>query len=214
MENPVLAAGPFDRRAAWCWLIEEAVWRPTRINIGGKTVSINRGQLSHSIRYMADAWGWSKSAVDRFLSRLQTETMIATGTETGQLVITICKYEEYQATDEGAETDSGTPTGTGAGQERDKEEDTKEVKNINIPASAEIIPLKASRKKPRTPWPENFALDEELAGYSRKSLPAHRPQAIFEEFKNYHLAHDSRFVDWKAAFRKWINNQVRWSKRA
>ena len=60
MDNPSSRAGhdPFCRRAAWVWLIEEAAWADRRVSLGGKTVTLHRGQLTHSVRFMAQAWNW------------------------------------------------------------------------------------------------------------------------------------------------------------
>jgi hypothetical protein len=98
----------FSRRDAWIWLIKEAAMPPRRFDIKGKTVELQRGQLTASVRDMADAWGWGKHAVERFITRLKTETMIGTESETGQLVITICNYDKHQLT--------GRDTGTAAGR--------------------------------------------------------------------------------------------------
>jgi hypothetical protein len=87
---------PFSKREAWVWMLAEAAWKPRKRVVSGKVVELQRGQFAHSIRFMADAWGWPKSTVDRFLGRLKTETMIGTDVETGQLIVTICNYDEYQ----------------------------------------------------------------------------------------------------------------------
>lgn len=87
---------PFCRRAAWAWLIENAVYQDTRIGIGRKTVTLVRGQLSYSQRFLADAWGWDAEKVRRFCLRLTEDGMIEVNSEAGQMVITICNYEEYQ----------------------------------------------------------------------------------------------------------------------
>ena len=87
---------PFCRRAAWAWLIENAVYQETRIGVGRKTVTLQRGQLCYSLRYMAGAWGWDDAKVRRFLARLVEETMIDCVTDAGQTLVTICNYEEYQ----------------------------------------------------------------------------------------------------------------------
>lgn len=118
MEHPVLR-GPLCRAAAWAWLIESACWKQTRTSIKGNVVMLERGQLSYSVRYLADAWQWPKSVVGRFIDRLETETMIRTDNGTGQLIITICNYDRYQASEEKTGTVNGTHSGTGAGQERD-----------------------------------------------------------------------------------------------
>ena len=131
MENPALvgAREQYCRRAAWAWMIEQAVWKPRALNISGKTIHLERGQFSFSLRYLAAAWGWSVASVRRFIERLETDTMIGTSTGTGQLVITICNYDKYQSDADASGTDGGTPSGTEPAQERHKEE---EGKNINI----------------------------------------------------------------------------------
>ena len=123
MDNPAL--GTPERKIAWLWLIENACWKETKVDIKGRTHTLERGQMTYSIRYLSDAWGWSKTSVERFLDRLKTETMIGTASGTGQNVLTICNYAKYQDSDEQGGTASGTESGTGAGQERDKEEKGK-----------------------------------------------------------------------------------------
>lgn len=106
---------PFTEREAFVWMIMEASWKSREKRIGTATVALERGQLASSIRFMADAWGWSKSAVDRFLKRLENRDMIGTATGTAFTLITIRKYNEYQ----GSPADSGTPKNEKAGQQRD-----------------------------------------------------------------------------------------------
>jgi hypothetical protein len=116
-----------SRLGAWVWLVINAAWKPTPFDVNGKMITINRGQLSCSMRHLASEWGWSKSAVERFLTRLKTETMIETQTGTGRILITICNYEKYQDVNGMAGTASGTASGTGAGQERDIKEQVNQI---------------------------------------------------------------------------------------
>lgn len=105
------------------WMIMEASYKPREKRVGNVTVHLVRGQLACAVRFMADAWNWTKSTVDRFLKRLENRDMIGTDSGTGVNVITICKYDEYQnkpkdgGTDEIENRDS---SGTAAGQQRDK----------------------------------------------------------------------------------------------
>ena len=128
--HPVI--GDPERFYAWFWLVSNAAWKPTRARISGQVATLEVGELSFSVRFLAEAWGWSKSRVDRFLSELRQEGMIETcskiGTEAGQKagqgqsVITICNYAKYQDP-KGRKRDSTAPnSGTAAGQQRDKEE--------------------------------------------------------------------------------------------
>ena len=70
LDHHTLQGEPFDRRSAWCWLVEEAQWQGRRCQIGGQFVELKRGQLSHSTRFMARAWGWSEARVRRFAAVL------------------------------------------------------------------------------------------------------------------------------------------------
>jgi hypothetical protein len=106
---------PFTEREAFMWMVMEASWKPREKRVGSVVVNLERGQLASSIRFMADAWNWQKSTVDRFLKRLENRDMIGTASGTGVTVITICKYSEYQ----NAPSDSGTPKKEKAGQQRD-----------------------------------------------------------------------------------------------
>lgn len=140
-DNPIWRDEPFSRAQAWAWLVEEARWRPSRISIAGKTVELQRGELSHSIRFLAKRWGWGKGVVERFIGRLKTETLIETRTETGQLIISIRNYDEMQATRHESGTASGTLFETPAGQQQDstgtKKKERKPSKEGNISAKAD-----------------------------------------------------------------------------
>lgn len=123
-DHPILSEPnrAYSRREAWLWLLAEAAWKPRKVGRIGATIELERGQLAHSIRFMANAWGWSKSAVERFLARLKTGTMIETATGTGLVVITVCNYGDYQRLglpDRDSNRDSNRDTtGTAAGQTR------------------------------------------------------------------------------------------------
>ena len=87
---------PFCRAAAWAWLIDHAVFDATRVRIAGKIVTLGRGQLSYSLRFLGDAWGWGHERCRRFLRELHERGMVVAVCETGQMVITICNYGIYQ----------------------------------------------------------------------------------------------------------------------
>lgn len=113
---------PLTRREAWLWMLCEATYtKDGRVkDVAGVSVKIKRGQFTHSIRFIAKSWKWSKSKTDRYIGRLKTETMIETDNGTGQLVITICNYETFQDVTKYRGTVNKTQNGTGAGQERDR----------------------------------------------------------------------------------------------
>ncbi len=97
-DHPLFGNEPFSLRDAWIWLISGSIFShegKLRV-ICGKQVLLMRGQSSYSYRFLAEAWGWDDSKVDRFLKKLQEFGMIEIGAETGQSIITICNYNKYQ----------------------------------------------------------------------------------------------------------------------
>lgn len=140
-----LFEGDSARFGAWVWLITNAAWKETAIRIKGETIILQRGELSFSVRFLAEKWGWSKSRVDRFIADLRQESMILTrskiGTSAGhkagqgQSIITICNYAQYQDIQSDAWDSSNAKSGTTAGQQRDKEEEGKKVKKKDIAVS-------------------------------------------------------------------------------
>lgn len=130
-DHPLFASRkPFTRLEAWIWLISEANWKPRPVLICGKITTLQRGQLSHSLRFLAKKWMWEKDAVARFLTCLKTETMIETQTATGQIVLTICNYNEYQKVSLPKRDIDATQTATAARQQRDKEESIEYIESI------------------------------------------------------------------------------------
>jgi hypothetical protein len=122
--NPVFR-GAYSKGEAWLWLLETACFKPTSFDIKGRTVTLQRGQLCASREQLSAAWSWSGSAVERFLTRLQTEQMIGRETGQGKSIITICNYAKYQDVGERA----GQETGQGSGQKSDRNRTAKEQGN-------------------------------------------------------------------------------------
>lgn len=133
-DHPILKDG--ERFRAWFWMVSRACWKPTRFDVAGRIITLERGQFCCSVRELAEAWGWSKSAVDRFLTRLKTETMIGTDAGTGKLVVTIRNYDKYQSQPNATGTANGTPTGTAAGQQRDIKEEGQEYIEPSVLANS------------------------------------------------------------------------------
>ena len=149
------ARKPYSDFEAWCWLLFEAAWKPRRVavinrNSNHTTITLERGELSHSLRYMAKAWGWrSPMRVKRFLTRLETDAQIETQTTAGQTIITICNYERYQNPEMPKGTQTTTQTGTQRARKGHKEEQgNKETKdNTDVePYFFESGAIRLSRK--------------------------------------------------------------------
>jgi|GEM_PF-2019881 len=114
-----------ERFRAWFWLVANAAWKPTKHDARGRTITVERGQICAGREYLAKEWGWSPSAVERFLARLETEQMIERTTGQIKTVITICNYDKYQ--DVPAETEH--MSGQQSEQKPDRNRTTKEQGN-------------------------------------------------------------------------------------
>jgi hypothetical protein len=169
MDHEVFAQEVYCKRAAWCWLIESAVWKPKAFDAHGSSVVAQRGQFVSTMRHMAKVWGWSKSKVERFLLRLEKWDMIRKETVpkhgTGKTLISICNYAKYQA----EPLQSGTAIGIGTGQQRDikerRESSSKEESPPAVNAKAVIFSQCVSYLV-RTGIPDNQA--RSLLGKWRK----------------------------------------------
>jgi hypothetical protein len=138
-DHPIFARDPYSRRDAWAWLIANACYQDKVIFVNGQKITLKRGQLSFSLRFMAEKWLWPKGVAERYLTRLKTETMIETATETGQMVITIRNYDKYQTIENENRTANGTANGTAAGQQRDSS-GTKKNTSIQDNTKKDIMP--------------------------------------------------------------------------
>lgn len=105
-DHPAFKAAPFSEREAWLWIIMEASWKPRQKRIGHIVVEVGRGQLAASIRFMAEAWGWTAAKVQRFVERLKKLEMIRVETDTGLTLLTVCNYEKFQSPSKAHDTAS------------------------------------------------------------------------------------------------------------
>ena len=204
LDHP-LFDGDSSRLGAWTWLILRAAWKPTAFNIAGKTTVLERGQLCVSIRQLAVAWGWSKSAVDRFLARLETETMIVREAGHGRCILTICNYSKYQSLNDDDRDSSGTATGTAAGQQRDTKEQgnkgtiipngmntTPHARGCRLPVDWEPTQLSAAVAKKVAGWPPG-ALADELESFRDWGASATGSNAVKK--------------DWQGAWQNWLRRR-------
>ena len=101
----------FCEKGAFLWLLLEASFVDRKYRIKDKTVYLKRGQLCCSHTFMAEAWGWDKSRVQRYLDKLKKFSTISTDTPTDTPndtpdILTICHYDKYQDTPNDTPTDN------------------------------------------------------------------------------------------------------------
>lgn len=166
MDHPALAGKrePFCRRAAFAWLVENAAWQDRQVNIAGRTIALDRGRLTASLRFLAAAWGWSEPSVRRFIERLKTDALIDAATDAGQLVITICNYDENQVVGSATDAGSDAPSDAEVTQQRRKTKERKERKTLSV-NEADLFDEADGSGKPRA---DDAAFDAFWSAYPRK----------------------------------------------
>lgn len=181
---------PFTEREAWIWMNAEASWKDRH----SRGVDLKRGQLAHSIRFLAGAWGWEQTRVHRFLKRLEKRNAIATDTATGVKRITICEYDENQS----CAAQSATQT-----QQQRNASATNENKGEIKDSSPPSIPPK--RKLPSGPIPDDWAPSQASIETGReRGMSDERIQFEAQCFRDHAEAHDRRCARWDAAFTNWL----------
>ena len=118
-----------ERRAskfeAWIDLVITANHKEGKIAIGDNVFHLQRGELVASVRFLAKRWHWSKSAVSKFLKRLEFGAKVVLKRVHGINHITISNYSTYND----AQNTSVDDQWTDSGHKRDKCKNVEEVKN-------------------------------------------------------------------------------------
>lgn len=84
---------PFCEFKAWCDVLLEANWAEKKDKFGEL---VPRGSFNTSQQKLAKRWGWSRSKVQRFLDKLETEQRIEQLTGQLRTQIRVTNYEQYQ----------------------------------------------------------------------------------------------------------------------
>lgn len=201
-DHPLLRSG--DRFRAWFWMVSKACWRPTKFDVAGKVILLERGQFCTSRAQLAEAWGWSPSAVERFLTRLETEQMIGRATGQGRSVVTIRNYDKYQD----VESETGQASEQPTGQRSDSDRTTKEQgnKGTRVDPNGSTLPKRAHR------IPSDW--QPVLTPAAQRVVDGWPPGKYGRELASFldHAADKGRTSkDWQAAFRTWITKAEEWS---
>jgi len=101
LSHPLFAPkGPFSRFEAWVWMVENAAWKDMTVTRGNKSIAVPRGNLHHSIRFMAGKFRWSEKAVRNFIDALVAAgTVEKVGAHLGAHLgaqLRLCNYDKYQ----------------------------------------------------------------------------------------------------------------------
>lgn len=197
----------YSRAEAWLDLIASASFVSESTIIEGRCLSLARGELAASVRYLAVRWGWAKTTTERFLAMLKAQDRIAVRQEQGISILRLLKYEDYNSGQEaGQQTGRTLPSevpknrdaerdenGTVAGQSRDKskKEIIQEEKNKSIPADKPPVePVPTSKKRDWREENRKLALEANLI-----DPPMLAPQQFVESWQHWRQYRTRRAVD-------------------
>lgn len=201
MKDPVFDNEPYTQREAWAWLIENACWEETTVNINGTPIKLQRGQLSYSQRYLERAWGWKSGRAKRFIDKLEKWSMIAAATAAGQQTITICNYCKYQI----AAIDIAAATAAGAQQERSRsaanKKELKELKELK----EDIEKEKSKKEKAIRSLSEfeNHPLDGHYEKWFQEKCPSINRHEKRDQIVRWCRAKGKTYKDYWSALQDW-----------
>lgn len=105
----------FSQAEAWIDLVRTARFEiepETRILSSGRYITIKRGEIHASIRFLAERWSWGTDKVKRFLDAAISEQAIERRTEQGESIITLLNYGIYNPVGDESQTANRTPNQT------------------------------------------------------------------------------------------------------
>ena len=130
---------PVSRGQAWVDMLIWASHKDRETPVTDGFVQIKTGEFIRTLRQMGEAWGWSTSKVQRFLTMLEEANMIRNENDTRTTHVSIIKYETYR------ELTMSTDTRTK--QSRDKVE-TKSLHNKEVNNYKETNNIMSATVKP------------------------------------------------------------------
>ena len=123
----------FSQAEAWLDLIQMARFEAepsNKILPNGRKITVERGEIHASLRYLSARWGWSKGKVERYIKGMGHR--MGHRTEQGETILTLCNYDIYNPIKSQDGTPIETPDETAARHRRDTDEtNKKKEKNVN-----------------------------------------------------------------------------------
>ncbi|MPM96823.1 hypothetical protein SDC9_143988 [bioreactor metagenome] len=126
----------FSQAEAWLDLIQSARFEAetaTRILANGRRISIKRGELHASLRYLSTRWGWGVDKTRRFIENAKKDGDIEHRTEQGESIIKLCNYDYYNPMNDDSQTANQTVTKHRPNSDQTNNKKVKKDKKSNIP---------------------------------------------------------------------------------
>jgi hypothetical protein len=197
---------PFDRRSAWIDLCQLANYRTKRRVINGRVVTLERGQLLASERFLAQRWRWTRAKVRRFLDVLAechriVQNSAHPAAQAGT-VITLCNYDAYNPLPT-KDRPTHRPEAQPARDQREtkaEEGEEREVEDTSVSLSGSDEPNADSERKERDELTARrirqvFDHWRAKCGHQRATLTKERRAKIRARLKTFSVEDLCRAVD-------------------
>lgn len=158
MDNPLYSSEPFNRTHAWIDLLLLANSSDNFFFKRGIRVDIVRGQIGYDAETLAKRWQWSRGKVERFLKHLEKDGMVVRQKNNVTTLISICKYDDYQANDKANSKANDNANGHQTINQTDTNKNVKNVKKEkneenNIPTLEEFCEYGMKDLQPNYRYP-------------------------------------------------------------
>ena len=96
LDDPEYLQKPFDRGHAWIDLLLSVTSVSTDVDVKGKIIHLEPGQMVMSYRHLADRWGWSMERVRRWMKMLTSTGSVTVTSTRSESLLTLVKWASYQ----------------------------------------------------------------------------------------------------------------------
>lgn len=140
----------FSLSEAWLDLIQLARFdaEPTQIILpNGRMITIERGEIHASLRFLSDRWGWSVDKTLRYINKHKEKQEIKHRTQQGETLLSLCNYDKYNPlpnTDKYTKPNTDqytdqTPTSTNNNKDKESKERKKEKEFSNENYDEDVV---------------------------------------------------------------------------
>lgn len=229
-ENPFwMEDRVYSLAEAWLDLIQMARFEnsPEKVLVKMKFITINRGELRASQRYLSTRWNWSLGKTNRFLKLLENEQMVERRMEHSETVVKLLKYEVFNTSENTRMNthrhSNGTPTEHQQIQTKESKESKEGKNNVLLkkePKEGEILETQNSDKNPESEKEKKVAPKKEKPpGFHpptedmvREYCESRQNGVKPNEFVDFYTSKGwmvgrNKMKDWKAAVRTWENTR-------
>lgn len=130
----------YSKAEAWIDLLQMARFdiKPEKVMVKMNLITINRGELRASQRFLSVRWSWSLGKVNRFLNVLETERMLERRMEHLETIIKLSRYGDFNPIEKDKMNANEFQTGTLTEHQQEQTKEGKkeeERKEYNYPFS-------------------------------------------------------------------------------